>query len=69
MHVLVDDIGIIIALTEDENIIKWWRKRNPGNKAIKRTIINTREDWVRYFDPGWYDAWIRSGERIKNHVL
>jgi len=62
MYVLIDSAKIIHALTESKEMVRWWRKRDAGNLALNREIINTREDWVRFFDPGLFDYWIRAGE-------
>lgn len=62
MYVLTDGARIVHALTENEDIVRWWRKRDADNLAVKREIISTREDWVRFFSPNFYDQWIRAGE-------
>lgn len=62
MYVLTDGAHVVHALTDSPDIVRWWRKRDPHNVAIKRELISTREDWIRVFNPSFYDQWIRAGE-------
>ena len=52
---------VVMALTDNSDVIKWWRRKDVNNTAVRREVINTREEWIKFFDPSWYDSWIKAG--------
>ena len=63
MHVLIELLShgahSIKGITADEKFISAWRKRGPQFIAIKRRVIETREDWYSVAEPEWYSLWKR----------
>ena len=63
VHVLMELLShgahTIKGITTDEKFISAWRKRGPQFIAIKRRVIETREDWYSIAEPKWYSLWKR----------
>lgn len=59
MELLSHGAHAIKGITVDEKFISAWRKRGPQFIAIKRRVIETREDWYSIAEPKRYSLWKR----------
>lgn len=62
MYVLIEltcGMPIVRGITENEKYVSYWRRLKPQNLAVKRRVVETREDWYEITDNRWYQLWKR----------